>query len=174
MKKKRLLVRSIIFAIISAAALYTIYASITNKKVGQLQVGQKAPDFMLVDQYGKKQQLSKYKGQGVFLNFWATWCKPCETEMPILNKVYKKYSENGIQLLSINIGESSLVVDRFIAKYQLDFSIMNDANEGVQEAYAINPLPASILIDKNGIIQAIYTGELTEETIATLMKKIKP
>jgi len=174
MKKKRLLVRSIIFLIISAAALYTIYASITNKKVDQLRIGQKAPDFMLVDQYGKKQQLSAYKGQGVFLNFWATWCKPCETEMPILNKVYKKYKKQGIQVLSINIGESPLVVDRFIEKYQLDFSIMNDADEGVQEAYAINPLPVSFLIDKDGMVQAIYTGELTEEKIQTLMKKIKP
>lgn len=174
MKKKRLLVRSTIFLLISAASLYTIYASIANKKVDQLQVGQKAPNFMLVDQYGKKQQLENYKGQGVFLNFWATWCKPCETEMPLINKVNKKYSGKGIRVLSINIGESSLAVDRFIEKYQLDFSIMNDANEGVQEAYAINPLPASFFIDKDGIIQGIYTGELTEEKMEALLKKIKP
>ncbi|PKG24167.1 thiol-disulfide oxidoreductase ResA [Niallia nealsonii] len=174
MKKKRLLVRSTIFLLISAAALYTIYASITNKKADQLQVGQKAPDFILVDQYGKKQQLDNYKGQGVFLNFWATWCKPCETEMPLINKVDKKYSEKGIQVLSINIGESSLAVDRFIEKYQLDFSIMNDANEGVQDSYAVNPLPASFFIDKDGMVKVIYTGELTEEKMEALLEKIKP
>lgn len=174
MKKKRLLLRASILLLLIAASVYTIYESITTKQDEQAQIGQKAPDFVLVDQNGVQQKLSNFKGQGVFLNFWATWCKPCENEMPSINKQYTRDKRKDVQVLSVNVGESSLAVNRFIEQYDLSFPIMIDTEELVQEAYRINPLPVTFLIDKEGFIIDIYTGELTESKIQELMGKIKP
>ncbi|MGP7816108.1 thiol-disulfide oxidoreductase ResA [Niallia sp. 01092] len=174
MKKKRLLLRVIILLLLIVASAYTIYESITAKQAEKVQIGQKAPDFVLLDQNGEQQKLSNYKGQGVFLNFWATWCKPCENEIPTINELYTRDKSKDVQVLSVNVGESSFVVNRFIEQYDLTFPIMIDSEELVQEAYRINPLPVTFLIDKEGFIIDIYTGELTESKIQELMRKIKP
>ncbi|MFT8321483.1 MAG: thiol-disulfide oxidoreductase ResA [Bacillus sp. (in: firmicutes)] len=174
MRKKRLLLRTAVLLLLFAAAVYTIYASVTNNQADKIQIGQQAPDFVLIDQKGKQQKLSNYKGQGIFLNFWATWCKPCEKEMPLINELYNQYKQHKVQVFSINVGESTLTVNRFIEEYGLTFPTMIDSDESVQEAYAINPLPVTFLIDKNGGIIDIYTGELTEKKIQEMMEKIKP
>ena len=76
-KKKRTVIRTVILAILAAAIIYTIYISATKDKVQLLEVGDQAPDFALTDLEGNSHKLSDYEGQGVFLNFWGTWCEPC-------------------------------------------------------------------------------------------------
>ncbi|WP_445492127.1 thiol-disulfide oxidoreductase ResA [Niallia sp. 03133] len=174
MKKKRILLRAVILLLLLTAAVYAIYMSFTNQHTGKVQAGKQAPDFVLVDQNGEQQKLSNYKGQGVFLNFWATWCKSCEKEMPAINNLYADYKNKGVQVLSINVGESPIAVNRFIEPYQLTFPIMIDSEDEVQEAFSINPLPVTFLIDKEGAIKEIYTGELTEKKMQLMMEKIKP
>lgn len=88
MKKQRLLIRTVILLFLGAAVAYTLYANFTKDEVRKVEVGKKAPDFVLTDLDGEKHQLSDYEGEGVLLNFWATWCKPCEKEMPFLNNQY--------------------------------------------------------------------------------------
>ncbi|MBV7507182.1 thiol-disulfide oxidoreductase ResA [Bacillus sp. sid0103] len=174
MKKRRLVIRSIILLLLGSAVVYTLYANFTKDTKQKVAVGGQAPDFALVDMQGNKHQLSDYRGQGVFLNFWGTWCPPCKKEMPYINNQYHQYKDKGVQVLTVDIQESELAVNQFADRLKLDFPIMIDTDKEVMNTYGIDPLPATFLIDKNGKVVKYYTGELTEEKVREFMEKIKP
>jgi peroxiredoxin len=174
MKKRRLVMRTVILLVLGAAVAYTLYANLTKDTKQKVAVGAEAPDFVLVDMEGNKHQLSDYKGQGVFLNFWGTWCKPCEEEMPYINNQYNQFKDKGVQVLAVDVSESELVVNQFADRHKLDFPIVIDKDGQVQTAYGINPLPATFLIDKDGKVIKYHTGQLTEETVREFMEQIKP
>jgi peroxiredoxin len=174
MKRRRLIIRTIVLLLLGAAVAYTLYANFTKDKQLRVTIGQKAPDFVLTDLQGEKHHLADYKGQAVFLNFWGTWCKPCETEMPYINNQYHQFKDQGVQVLAVNVGESKLAVEKFAENHKLDFPIVIDKDGQVQSAYGIDPLPASFLIDKNGKVIKYYTGQMSEETVKELMNQIKP
>ncbi len=156
------------------AIIFTIYSNLSKEKNSVLQVGDEAPDFVLTDMNGERHQLSEYKGQGVFLNFWGTWCKPCEREFPLMDKQYQVVKEQGLQILAVNIGESDFVVQKFIDRKGLTFPVLVDDNKSVMETYNINPLPTTILINPEGKIEKIITGEMSEESIKQYMEQILP
>lgn len=174
MKKKRLIIRTVILVVLLAAVGYTLYANLTKDEVQKVAIGKKAPDFQLVDLNGEIHQLSDYEGQGVFLNFWGTWCKPCEKEMPFMENQYHQFKDKGVQMIAVNVGESEFAVKKFAERLDLSFPIVIDTDGDVQTAYGINPLPITFLIDKEGTVIESYTGSLTEEKIAEFMKKIQP
>lgn len=174
MKQKRLLIRTVILILLGVAVAYTLYANFNKDKMNKVEIGAQAPDFMLVDLNGQKHKLSDYKGKGVFLNFWGTWCKPCEKEMPYMNNQYDHFKDKGVQILAVNIGESNLAVNKFVERHQLDFPILIDKDTQVQNAYGVNPLPVTFLIDPSGEVVKIHTGTLTESMINDFMTKIQP
>ena len=171
-KKKRLIMRTAILSILAAALVYTLYANFTKDHY-EIKKGSEAPNFALVDIEGNKHTLSDYKGQGIFLNFWGTWCKPCEYEMPYMNNQYQKYKDQGVQILAVNVNESALAVQNFVDRHELTFPVMIDKGE-VQSAYGVGNLPATLLIDKNGEVIDIITGSMSEQTIQKHMERIKP
>ena len=173
-KKQRRLIRSVILVILFAAIVFTVYSSLTKDKVEVLQEGDTAPDFELVDMNGQTHRLSEYKGQGVFLNFWGTWCKPCEREFPIIDRYYQEYQDDGIQVLAVNIAESDFAVQQYIERKSLTFPVAIDKQKSVMTAYNINPLPTTFLINPEGKIMKIITGEMTDSMIRNYMNEIKP
>lgn len=174
MKKKRLVIRTVILVILLAAVGYTLYANFTKDEVQKVAIGEKAPDFELVDLNGDSHRLSDYEGQGVFLNFWGTFCKPCEKEMPYMENQYHQFKDKGVQVLAVNVGESEFAVNKFAERHNLSFPIVIDTDADVQVAYGINPLPITFLIDKDGTVLKSFTGSLTEETVEQFMKEIQP
>lgn len=173
-KKRRLLIRTIILIVLTSAVAYTLYANFTKDERRTLKVGDQAPDFVLKDMEGNKHRLSDYEGQGVFLNFWGTWCKPCEREMPYMNNQYAKYKDQGVQILAVNVGESDFLINRFVSKHGLEFPILVDKEEEVQNAYGIDPLPTTFLINPQGEIEKIITGTMSEKDIIEDLESIKP
>ena len=173
-KQKRFILRTIILSVLVFAIVYTIYNNATKEKVEVLGIGDEAPDFTLVDLNGEEHRLSDYKGQGVFLNFWGTWCKPCAKEMPAMDRQYETYKEQGVQILAVNIAQSDFEVQRFASQYGLDFPIVIDKTKSVMEAYNIDPLPTTLLINPDGKIEQIVRGEMTEQDIAGFMEQIRP
>ena len=173
-KKQRLITRTIILCLLGAALLFALYSNFTKDKNDQLQMGAQAPNFVLTDMNGNQHKLSDYKGQGVFLNFWGTWCKPCEYEMPYMENQYHKYKNQGVQILAVNVGESDYAVNSFASNHHLSFPIMVDKGQEVQVAYRVNPLPVTFLIDKEGKVVDMITGSLTEKSIQQYMERIKP
>ncbi|MCM3599729.1 thiol-disulfide oxidoreductase ResA [Robertmurraya korlensis] len=175
MKKQRLLIRTVILLLLGAAVAYTLYANFTKDEVQKVEVGKKAPDFVLTDLNGEKHQLSDYEGEGVLLNFWATWCKPCEKEMPFLNNQYQAYKDQGVHVIAVNVGESNVAVSDFSKRYDLQFPIVTDKDSQVMTAYGVDPLPITFLIDKQGNVVEIHKGQIVAEADVTeMMEKIKP
>ncbi|KOP78870.1 thiol-disulfide oxidoreductase [Lysinibacillus sp. FJAT-14745] len=173
-KKKRLVIRTIILAVLVLAIGYTVYGTATKDKVELIAVGSQAPDFTLVDLNGEKHKLSDYKGQGVFLNFWGTFCPPCEKEMPAINRQYQVYKDQGVQTLSVNIAQTDFEVQNFVDRHELKFPVVIDKTKDVMTTYNVGNLPATLLIDPDGKVVKITTGEMTEEKIASYMELVKP
>ncbi|MGE7091778.1 thiol-disulfide oxidoreductase ResA [Lysinibacillus sp. NPDC048646] len=173
-KKRRLAMRTVVLALIIAALIYTLCMSFFKEKKDIISIGDEAPNFILKDMNGVEFQLSNYKGKGVFLNFWGTYCGPCKKEMPYMNNVFKEYQADGVEILAINIGEAELRVNNFIDQYGLDFPILYDRGGTVTNLYDFIPLPTTFLIDKDGMIVDIISGTLSEASIRASMDKIKP
>jgi peroxiredoxin len=174
LKKKRFWFRSVLLAILFLAIGYTIYNSIYEKSGTFIGKGDTAPNFVLTDLNGNRVELEDYRGKGVFLNFWGTWCKPCEREMPYMQRQYKKYEDKGIEILAVNVSESNVAVQNFVDRYHLTFPIPMDKEREVTKGYGIGPIPTTILIDKNGKVVERTSESLSEEKIISFFEKIKP
>jgi len=111
----------------------------------------KAPDFCLEELSGKKVELKHFKGQVVFLNFWATWCGPCKEEMPSMEALYQRFKEKGFVFLAISVDyEEKKKVKEFIDKHRYTFPVLVDPKNHTLDLYRIRGIPATILIDKKG------------------------
>jgi peroxiredoxin len=173
-KQNRLIMRTVILLLMIAAIGYTLYNNATAEDVSVLKAGDKAPDFSLVDLEGNTHKLSDYKGQGVFLNFWGTWCKPCAKEMPAMDRQYEQFKDQGVQVLAVNIAQSEFEVQNFADQYKLSFPVVIDKTKSVMTAYNIIPLPTTVLVNPEGEIERVITGEMTEQDIKGFMEEIKP
>ena len=173
-KKNRLFMRTAILLVMVGAIAFTIYNGVIKEKNELLQAGDMAPDFALTDLNGERHQLSEYKGQGVFVNFWGTWCKPCEKEFPLMEEQYQVYKDQGVQILAVNIAQSDYEVEQYAERKNLTFPIVIDKDKSVMQAYNIRPLPTTILVNPEGEIVKIITGEMSEEDIVNYMELIKP
>jgi peroxiredoxin len=139
-------------------------------------IGMQAEDFRLPDLAGKEQSLSQYRGKIVLLNFWATWCKPCTTEMPAMQTMYDKLRDKGFVVLAVNELEDDARVREHIKQYGHTFPVLMDHDNKVANQFGVVGLPVSVFIDQEGRVQEyIKGGLLTEqkidETVARILKQ---
>ena len=111
--------------------------------------GQMADDFTLETIEGKQVSLSDYKGKIVFLNFWATWCPPCRSEMPSMEKLYQKFKDKDFIMLAVNLQEKSEQVSKFMKDNKLNFPALIDKGE-VGSKYSVSSIPTTFFVDKHG------------------------
>jgi len=137
-------------------------------------VGVTAEDFRLVDLEGKSQSLSQYRGKVVLVNFWATWCKPCTTEMPAMQTTYDKLREKGFVVLAINELEDEAKVREHIKQHGHTFPVLMDRDNKVANQFGVFGLPVSVFIDEKGVVQEyIKGGLLTEQLILDVVAKLQ-
>ncbi len=145
-------------------------ASIATPNDSSLDVGVKqgalAPNFEVSTLTGERVQLADFRGQAVFLNFWASWCGPCRAEMPDIDRVLQKYKDDGLIVLAVNNGEPFGPAKQFIDDLQVDFTVVGlDPSQEVIGRYRVVAMPTSIFIDKNGVITRIHAGLATADQI---------
>jgi len=121
-------------------------------------------DFTLPLLDGTKITLSQLKGKVVFLNFWATWCGPCRSEMPSMEAVYQKLKNRGFEILAVNLGESRGEVSDFMNKYKLNFPAVLDERQVTGSQYNIRAIPTTYIIDRRGLIIARLVGSINWNT----------
>src|SRR6266852_6404212 len=109
-----------------------------------------APAFTLTTLAGQSAALSQYKGQVVMVNFWATWCGPCQQEMPLLDQMYKKYKPAGFTLIGVNVDKEAPAVKDLMARKPVSFPVLLDPANQVSKAYHVDEMPSSGLIDRKG------------------------
>jgi len=122
-----------------------------------------ALDFKLVDLNGKEVSLSDFKGKKVFLNFWASWCPPCISEMPDIEKLYTETKDSDLVILAVNLGEDKATVKAFSDTNKYNFKILLDTDQSVGKQYNISAIPTSYFIDKEGNIVSTVKGALSLE-----------
>ncbi|SDJ24871.1 thiol-disulfide oxidoreductase ResA [Alteribacillus bidgolensis] len=172
-KRRRLYIRSSILGVLAVLIGYVLYSNFTGEDT-LVKEGETAPNFELRTLEGGTVELEDYRGQGVFLNFWGTYCPPCEEEFPYIENQYMEYQEKGVEVLAVNVGESDLAVERFVDRHNLSFPILMDEQKAVLDRYGVGPLPSTFLINEEGEIIDILTGGMTEEDIQEYMERIKP
>lgn len=121
------------------------------------RVGKLAPDFTLLSLDGQDVSLSDFQGKPVLLTFWATWCPPCRAQKPYLIIAYNNFTDQGLVVLGVNIGESPSLVREYVARKGIPFSILLDTEE-VADLYQVGGIPATFLIDRQGIVQETRIG----------------
>jgi len=121
-------------------------------------------------------KLSDYKGQPVWLNFWASWCQPCRAELPDIKEAYQQLQGTGIVMLAVSLDEPIQDAYLYAAQNDVNFVILSDPNRAlVGQTYLINNFPTHIFIDAQGIVRDVELAPLsTEKALESAQKAISP
>lgn len=139
-----------------------------------LALGQRAPELSgtdgvrevaLTDLDGRPVLLATLRGHPVWINFWATWCPPCQRETPVLRDAYARHKDEGLVLLGIDVQEDAGSVRNYATRYRLTHQIGLDVTGAVFRTYLIFGLPSHYFIDRDGIIRGRYFGPLTSDQV---------
>ncbi|TVQ41255.1 MAG: TlpA family protein disulfide reductase [Spirochaetaceae bacterium] len=185
---KRLIVGSVVFALIAALTIWVAFG--TGQRSGSddrnAPAGQGAPqerqgsrsieevlrsvgiqafsgpqtriDFELPDLTERMRSLADYRGQVVFLNFWATWCPPCIEEMPSMQRLADELRDHGLVVVAVNVQEDRSTVEPFVDDLELTFEILLDRRGRTGQSYGVRGLPTTVLLDREGHVMATKLG----------------
>jgi len=122
--------------------------------VGILKIAQisQPVEIQLKDVFGNTVSLSYFRGNVVFLNFWATWCPPCVIEMPSMQKLHRRFKDKNFVMVAINSQETDARVKSFFDKYKLSFTALLDSSGEVGTWFDVNAFPTTFVLDKEGRI----------------------
>ena len=135
----------------------------------------KAKDFVVYDENNKEVKLSDYKGTPVVLNFWASWCPPCKSEMPVFNEMSNKYSKDKIAILMINLTdgeqETMSTAQQYIKDNEYSMKVLFDRKMDAANKYNVSSIPRTIFIDKDGYIsQDNPAGVISKKELESQIK----
>jgi thiol-disulfide isomerase/thioredoxin len=166
-----------VFFIITCNITVGVFSQSQDKKVSDAVIkafegtgiqtmseGIEPADFTLPLLDGTNITLSQLKGKVVFLNFWATWCEPCRSEMPSMKAVYQKLKDKGFEILAVNLGESRDKISGFMNRYKYNFPSVLDERQITQSQYNIRAIPTTYIIDRRGLIVARLVGSTNWNT----------
>ena len=128
-------------------------------------LGQPAPGFSAkLLPSGQTVSLEKYRGQVILLNIWATWCAPCDAEMPAIQRLYQELGPEGLRVLAVSVDEDagSLEVLQWATDRKLTFDILHDPSRNIERAYRTIGVPESFVIDRQGRVVKRVTGYVLE------------
>jgi peroxiredoxin len=130
-----------------------------DRTLDPIEPGRPAPTFSLPVLGGEDSlALGSLRGKVVLLNFWATWCKPCEDEMPAMENLYRALGPRDFELVAVSVDEDRGTVEEFVGRLGLSFPILLDPEKRVSNAYQSYRFPESYLIDRDGVLVARYIG----------------
>ena len=130
--------------------------------------------FQLLDLDGKPIRLADLRGKAVWLNFWASWCPPCQSETPILRAMDQAYRDRGLVLVGIQVQQTVDDGRIYAAKYELGYRIGADVAADAFHTYKVFALPTQFFIDPEGRLRAIVNGPLDETRAATAIEALLP
>ncbi len=152
----------VLIGLISAVILGIAFGVVwlQSSKYEPLTVGKAAPDFELPDLNDEAVRLSDFRGKVVFLNFWATWCKPCKEEMPSMEVLHKSLGKDGLVVVAVSIDRVTTKQDipPFAKSLNLTFPILVDSWGQTDKRYKLMGVPETYIIDRAGILREKVIG----------------
>jgi thiol-disulfide isomerase/thioredoxin len=136
-----------------------------------LDAGTRLPEIGLTDMRGNRVDAAALKGKVVIVDFWASWCAPCKEEMPVLERLYKKYKGRGLVIVGVSVDEELENVKKFLKQLPVSFSIVHDADHKVANRFKPPRMPSSYVVDRNGIVRHVHAG-FREEDAAKLESEV--
>jgi cytochrome c biogenesis protein CcmG, thiol:disulfide interchange protein DsbE len=154
----------VIFAVLIAPTCLAV------PPVARSLVNKPAPEIARADLNGTRVTLKTLRGNVILLNFWATWCAPCQIEMPVFNQWQQQYGPRGFHVIGISMDDDAAPVRRLLAKLKTNYpNAMGDAHLGERYGGVLG-LPLTFLIDRNGVVRARFQGETDLKTIEKELK----
>ena len=164
--------------------VYLVLDSNNNPSMSKWEVGNQAQSVSLpLFEGGKLNQnkvlsLEGLAGKVVYVDFWASWCKPCLESFPALEKLYQDYNEQGFEIVAINLDSDVSKAEQFLASHPVSYSVVYD-NIGLNRQLGINAMPTAYYIDRKGVVRLIHSGfvdgdeQKIEQAINVLLKEAK-
>lgn len=144
----------------------------TTGRPAAADVGRAAPDFRLARLGGGDLRLSDLRGQVVVLNFWATWCGPCRSEMPEFVRLHSAFGTERLAIVAVDLQEAPGPVQNFVDEFGVTFPTLFDRTGEVARTYRVTGLPVTLVIDREGVIRAARYGEVSPEYIRGEVAKL--
>lgn len=123
----------------------------------------KAPALELKSLHGITSTLEDYRGDVIYLDFWATWCAPCRKSFPWMNKMQAKYEAQGLKIIAISLDEKPERIKSFLKKHPALFDIMIDPDAVSADIYKVRGMPSSYIIDRKGRLIGSHAGFRTKD-----------
>ena len=170
----------LILALVAIALAVKLFADSQSPSVAlpgaitspyKFTAGSPAPDFTLQSASGGTVSLADFRGKKVVVNFWATWCPPCRSEMPDMEQVSTE-RKNDVVVLAVNVQEARAPVRDFADKYSLSFPILMDTAGEVTQGFGVQSLPTTFFIDKEGKVASFNMGALNKSAIGRKLDQI--
>lgn len=163
--------------VVALALGFAFLPKLTNG-CGAPEMTEDAPEFtgrvvangLTADQQNVK--LSELRGHPVILDFWATWCGPCQAESPIVNSISQRFRDQGLVVIGVNTSDERGLAERFAMKKGLTFPIVYDEQNVIARKYKVDNLPTLVVISKEGKFVAIRHGITSDSDLERLVKKV--
>ena len=158
-------------------------AFLIGSPIPGLRIGDLAPELegdgpdgrvSLFDLDGNPVRLADLRGKAVWINFWASWCPPCQYETPTVRAIDQRYRDRGLVIVAIQVQQTVEAGREYAERYGLEYTIGADVTGAVFHTYKVFALPTQFFIDPNGLVRQIVNGPLDEASAAALIESILP
>ncbi|HTO52319.1 MAG TPA: TlpA disulfide reductase family protein [Myxococcota bacterium] len=157
MRKIRRPVRAGFRALLSAAAAALL--GLAAGPARAVDAGQPAPAFSAHALDGESTlSLSNYKGKVVYLDFWASWCGPCQAAMPVIESLRNEFPADQFQVLAVNVDQDPAKAKAFLERRKVGYPSVSDPEGRLPATYGLKTMPTSYLIDRNGVVHSVHAG----------------
>ena len=171
-KNSKKLKAIVIFLLAMLIAGFTIFLAIgvmgtttATSRSGKELVGKKAPSFVAPKVGGQLVSLENYKNKPLVLNFWASWCPPCRDETPGMERIWRKYEDQGVVILGINVQDGEKEAERYISEFGVTFSNALDLDGSITVDYGVTGLPVTFFIDNDSVVKGRWVGSISEDRL---------
>ena len=171
-KNSKKLKATVIFLLAMLIAGFTIFLAIgvmgtttATSRSGKELVGKKVPSFVAPKVGGQLVSLENYKNKPLVLNFWASWCPPCRDETPGMERIWRKYEDQGVVILGINVQDGEKEAERYISEFGVTFSNALDLDGSITVDYGVTGLPVTFFIDNDSVVTGRWVGSISEDRL---------
>ncbi len=156
----------------SALAAFALLIAAMAPALGAVHGGDALPALSVPNASGGTLTSSAYRGKPLYVNFFASWCGPCNDEAPAIKAFYQKYRKRGLAVVGINELENAATAREFAKKYRWPFAVGVDADGNALSPYQAIGLPVHVFVDRRGKISTYRNGQMDPDEIEAAIKKI--